>query len=268
MDYYTILGVPEGASLQDIKRAYRKLAVLYHPDKNPDPQAETRFKEIAIAYDVLSDEFKRQAYDMRFMPLLQELVNQTPEAAAPAHRDPRYRRPPAPATSSRRATQRDLMRRYLPKFFWLNKAAMAFLTLLFMDYVLPSRHREEQIIQMNATRIHTSRDGERTADYTTMTDRGTELDLSSTESLHFDVSDHVEIQTTPIFSTILRITNLREHYEVRRYGIYGAPALIPLLMLMTAGLALLARPGVEMSFSLTIASGTLLFITLCLIFAL
>jgi hypothetical protein len=267
MDYYAVLGVPESASQQDIKRAYRKLAVLYHPDKNPDPQAELRFKEIAVAYDVLSDEFKRQAYDMRFMPMLQELVV-TPQPESPPHRDPRYR--PKASTArrgSRKPTQRELMQRYLPKFFWINKAAMAFLMVLTLDYVLPAQHRTEQIIQMDARRIHT-KNGERTTDYHTVTDRGTILEMSNGDALHFDVSDHVEVHTTPIFSTILRITNLREHYEVVKYGIYGPPGIIPLLMLLTAGLALLARPGVEMSFSLTVASGTLFFITLCLIFAL
>src|ERR1700716_4182593 len=63
-DYYELLGVELGASLDDIKRAYRKLALKYHPDKNPgDPKAEERFKEAAEAYGVLSDEEKRGRYD-------------------------------------------------------------------------------------------------------------------------------------------------------------------------------------------------------------
>lgn len=63
-DYYEILGVQRNASDGEIKRAYRSLAVKYHPDKNPDdPQAEERFKECAEAYAVLSDAQKRAAYD-------------------------------------------------------------------------------------------------------------------------------------------------------------------------------------------------------------
>ena len=63
-DYYEVLGVQRGAGLDEIKKAYRKLAVKYHPDRNPgDPQAEESFKEAAEAYGVLSDEEKRARYD-------------------------------------------------------------------------------------------------------------------------------------------------------------------------------------------------------------
>jgi len=63
-DYYQVLGVERSASAEEIKRAYRKLAVKFHPDKNPDdPHAEEKFKELGEAYDVLMDGDKRAAYD-------------------------------------------------------------------------------------------------------------------------------------------------------------------------------------------------------------
>lgn len=63
-DYYEVLGVDRGASGDDVKKAYRKLAVKFHPDKNPgDKEAEERFKELGEAYEVLSDSQKRAAYD-------------------------------------------------------------------------------------------------------------------------------------------------------------------------------------------------------------
>jgi curved DNA-binding protein len=63
-DYYKVLGVERGAAAKDIKRAYRKLAVKYHPDKNPgDQKAEDQFKEINEAYEVLGDPTKRARYD-------------------------------------------------------------------------------------------------------------------------------------------------------------------------------------------------------------
>ncbi len=63
-DYYEVLGVSKSASDDEIKKAYRKLAVKYHPDKNPgDKEAEKKFKEINEAHDVLSDKQKRARYD-------------------------------------------------------------------------------------------------------------------------------------------------------------------------------------------------------------
>src|SRR5438067_13068296 len=63
-DYYEVLGVDRNATDEEVKRAYRKLAVKFHPDKNPDdPRAEEKFKELGEAYDVLMDADKRAAYD-------------------------------------------------------------------------------------------------------------------------------------------------------------------------------------------------------------
>ncbi|XP_023029660.1 dnaJ heat shock protein family (Hsp40) member B6 mrj isoform X1 [Leptinotarsa decemlineata] len=67
MDYYRVLDVPKTATTAEIKKAYRKLALKWHPDKNPDnmDDATKRFKEISEAYEVLSDDSKRKIYDSR-----------------------------------------------------------------------------------------------------------------------------------------------------------------------------------------------------------
>ena len=89
-DYYEILGVARTASEQEIKSAYRKLALKYHPDRNPgDKEAEERFKEAAEAYRVLGDPEKRQRYDA---------YGHAGVGAAPAASTPRSS--PTSATSS------------------------------------------------------------------------------------------------------------------------------------------------------------------------
>ena len=62
-DYYEVLGVEKGATKKDIKKAYRKLAMEYHPDVSEDPEAGEKFKEISEAYAVLSDDEKKNTYD-------------------------------------------------------------------------------------------------------------------------------------------------------------------------------------------------------------
>ncbi|XP_036373957.1 dnaJ homolog subfamily B member 9-like [Megalops cyprinoides] len=62
-DYYEILGVPKDASERQIKKAFHRLAMKYHPDRNKSPDAEGKFREVAEAYEILSDEKRRREYD-------------------------------------------------------------------------------------------------------------------------------------------------------------------------------------------------------------
>ena len=63
-DYYDVLGVSKSASKDELKKSYRKLAMKYHPDRNPDDsEASEKFKELSEAYEILSDDQKRQTYD-------------------------------------------------------------------------------------------------------------------------------------------------------------------------------------------------------------
>ena len=66
-DLYKALGVERNASQDEIKKSYRKLARELHPDVNPDPKVQDRFKEITAAYEILSDPVRRKQYDIRLI---------------------------------------------------------------------------------------------------------------------------------------------------------------------------------------------------------
>ncbi|MEI6338843.1 MAG: DnaJ domain-containing protein, partial [Verrucomicrobiota bacterium] len=79
-DYYEVLGVERAVGEDEIKKAYRKLAVKYHPDKNPgDHEAEERFKELGEAYEVLMEPDKRAAYD-RHVHAAKEMFEDSPSS--------------------------------------------------------------------------------------------------------------------------------------------------------------------------------------------
>jgi len=95
------------------------LAVQFHPDKNPDPQAEEIFKEINEAYDVLSDPHEKAQYDWKLNPFNTIVSEMEAEAAKPKHRDPAYHKRPRPPVKPRadaKQNRRELMAQYLPYF--------------------------------------------------------------------------------------------------------------------------------------------------------
>src|SRR5690606_18886686 len=132
-DYYAILGVSPAADHAEIKKAFRKLAVRYHPDKNPSAVAKTRFQEISEAYDVLGDSVKRAAYDERL-------------TAGRYPREPAEQRPKGPPASYL------LMRKSLPYVMWISRVSLVYTCLFFLDYVLPYQSVDDYIRQVYAVR--------------------------------------------------------------------------------------------------------------------
>lgn len=103
-DYYDILGVRQGADEDEIKRAYRREALRWHPDRNPeDPAAAEKFKQISEAYAALGDPVRRRQYDLSRAPLRRR--QPTPAGGAEPLRDPYLNPQPEPMADPLRSAR-------------------------------------------------------------------------------------------------------------------------------------------------------------------
>ncbi|HYG17920.1 MAG TPA: J domain-containing protein [Ohtaekwangia sp.] len=264
-NYYTILGVSTSASHAEIKRVYRRLAVQYHPDKNPSPEAITLFQKINEAYDVLGDPVKRRTYDLSF----RDPFNILKEESGPVHRDPRYRgrnagHRPAPSKPS----LRHLMKEYLPKVIGFNFAGALLGCLLMIDYFLPVVQTTETVAEMYAVFKTTGRGTQRHYAYDVITtEEGTRIKFYEMKARNFEVGSLIYIEHTPLFSTTRYISNGPETYGVSFAGIYGPVGIVPLALFVISLLGIIFRKNVEWAFNFSIVSGVLLIISLFLVFA-
>lgn len=249
MDYYQILGIKYSASHEEIKRAYRKLAVLYHPDKNRDPAAENIFKSINEAYDVLGDPAKKAMYDLRFNSPFADVPNETPRR----HRDPAYRSSGRPKVmrKSDRERLRDLMRAYLPWAIRITQFCFVFSLLILIDYAFPYNLSHEKIIETNVRRTYGRNYS--TTWWVIKTNGGHTIDITYDYSDHFVTGSQVDISSTMLFDVPRTIKS--ETLAVRlKKSIYGNFIFAPISLLFFSSLGLIFRKNVEYGFNLSVTS--------------
>lgn len=238
-NYYSILGVPATASEAEIKRAYRRLAVQYHPDKNADPAAERYFKEVNEAYEVIGDRTKRFSYDQRMAnPLADVIVEE-----APRHRDPAYRRrqrrpPSAPKPSEVYV----LLKEYFRYYFWIAWLGLGFTCILFLDFALPATESNETIASIEAKRGR--RGG--VAYYTAYTDSGIRVKYYDKEMGLFRGSE-ITLARTPIYRMPVWLVDGTTHRELGH--MFGVFLFIPIIIFAGAALAIVFRHRVEFCFN-------------------
>ena len=265
-DYYAILGVREGAGPAEIKRAYRMLAIKYHPDKNSSPEAEVLIKEINEAYDVLGDIQKKYLFDTRRRISVREVFRPEPEVQ---NDNPRYRRrrPAHYKPAPRRENFRDLIREYHPRMIWINALGILLIALLAIDYFLPTSSSSSRIVSIRTS--YTFSNGYRYYDYDIIeTSDGEHIHVGDHIADNFSNVNYISIRRTPMFSTIRAISNSRETFSIYVDGIYGPIGFVPLVLLLTSILAFRHQEETDMSYNFTVVSATLLLISICLIFAL
>lgn len=247
-DYYQILGMHQAASQTEIKLAFRRLAVSYHPDKNHDPLAEEHFKEINEAYEILSDPVKRSQYDL--------LLANPEETAVKPHRDPAYR-PRAhsqPYTTTSHQTSRELMAEYLPKFRWSCWFGLALTLLLAIDFLLPYVESKQEIKEIYQV-YRTGRYGGSIYDHDILvTEQGLEIQLYNKDLAQFQDQPWIVVQQSLLLSKVIWASTPTGDYKIRGASIYSTLSFIPVILFVTSLLGVSIRKSIEFPFNLSIVS--------------
>lgn len=254
-DYYAILGVSSSATEAEIKRAFRRLAVRYHPDKDPSPEATARFHEINEAYDTLGDGRKRAVYDSRRLSAYSVVVATPPPKQ---HRDPAYRPRTTPTKPSGPPKSYLLMRDYLKYLNWVSKIALGFTIIFFIDYFLPTSQISDQIQQVYV------KGGRADRSFVIITDGGEEFSVDQIDRGMVQGTE-VRLDVTPVYKTPLTLSNLEGTYRESVAYMYGSHLFFPVLLFIISLLALLNKKRVEFCFNLNLTASILLIINLSLL---
>lgn len=257
-DYYTILGVSPSASQHEIKKAFRKLAIRYHPDKNPSADVKHLFHDINEAYDVLGDAQKRAHYDNRranpFAEILNEPVHQ--------HRDPAYRRkrPGGPPRKREPTPAQMLMRDYLKYVKWASRIGLLVSSLFFVDYYLPYRHESERITGISSVTVRGS-----VAFHIIRTESGRDIKLYDYKATNFRNEKIIRMTATRIYGSVMAVSNASGTYVERVAYMYRSLIFFPILLFVNSLFGILYKKNVEFSFNLHLTALILLIITFILI---
>jgi curved DNA-binding protein CbpA len=258
-DYYQILGVSYNAREGEIKSAFRKLVLRYHPDKNASVEAASLILEINEAYEILSDPIKKNLYDS-ILTGKQQLV-QPPMAP---HRDPAYRRRARnPNFKSKRQQMLEMMAEYLPITLFMSRLGFALVVFIALDFLLPSTAQEETIIKTKVSTVGRHQ----TSNKKFYTDKGTGFEVNYQESKNFEIGSSVRI-TYSSFVHVPKVVETKSNHILIKIPttIYGSFIFMPLLLLITSTLGSFFRRGVEFDFNLGITNLLITLFTVVFLF--
>lgn len=259
-DYYTILGVPPSASTSEIKKAFRKLAIRYHPDKNAEAEAKPRFQEINEAYDILGDPEKRASYDARLANPLSELFTEP----VPTHPDPAYRRrrrePRATAPKEPPATWL-LMRDSLKYVMGVSVVGLVVTVLFFIDYFLPYERSEDVVDQVYSVRTRKNN----VYYYVLVTRSGKEIKVNDLPTWDQQTDRKIITSVTPIYGSVMEVSYSSGTVDAWVGYLYSTMIFFPILLFVNSVLAFVFRKRVEFCFNLNVTAFVLLIINLILI---
>lgn len=250
-DYYEIMKVDRKATDAEIKKAFRKLANEYHPDKNPSREAESIFKEINEAYEVLSDPASRLDYDQR-------LTNPgfyTYETSRPQR--PVYRGP-----SEKKLLQNSMLR-YSRLLFYFG---CLWCCVLVVDYTMPEDHLKSKVItDMTAKSSYLSLHAPKNL---LATDNGRSFNITATEMKHFPFQSDIHIYRSPLLSAVIRVENHDGTFVINNLGsIYRNFSFAPIILFIGCVLGIVIRKGVEFHVNLGIVVFLLMILNIVLLYS-
>ncbi|MBX2896764.1 MAG: J domain-containing protein [Cyclobacteriaceae bacterium] len=249
-NYYFILGLKTFAHVQEVKRAYRKLALQYHPDRNATAEAASIFIEITEAYEILSDPQRKFEYD--------RLLQGVQPVPVEHSRDPRFRRGPvARESASKRREALELMRLYLKYAVMFSRLALIFSVVLIADYSMPVKKERNEIIDISRRREARYAQSSQLA-----LEDGEVLTLNQETARQFQRGAIITLHTTSLFSVPLILENEKTHFKSKvPVSIYANFVFLPLIMLITSLIGTFWWKGVEFRFNLGIVNALLIFLS-------
>jgi curved DNA-binding protein CbpA len=259
VDYYDLLRVTKTATSDEIRRAYRQLAILLHPDKNPHPEAAAGFRAITEAYHVLIDPAQKKTYDAQLE--LDRLI----ERKGPAYRDPAYRRasennnlPKRPVINS----EKEFIRRLVPATKWVNRICIVLCLLLVTDMLLPSNYFQEVVMLDEGLMQQSMRS---VSQHKLVTQGGHHFSVNYPDNLQFREEPEIVAETSGLFNLLKSIRTKSGQFRVTALAsLYGNFIFAPILLLLLAFAGMVVRESDELKFNIALVS--LLLVLLNMVF--
>jgi curved DNA-binding protein CbpA len=252
-DYYEIMKVDRRATDGEIKKAFRKLANQYHPDKNPSREANTIFQEINEAYEVLSDPASRLEYDQRIAN--PGFYNY--QTSRPSQPRPNYRRGPSEKTMLQNS-----MLRYSRLLFYFG---CLWCSVLAVDYLMPEDHLTGKVTTdlSNNTLLSTHQ-----PKHLLNTDLGHSFNVTASEMRHFPVQTDVHIYRSQLLAAMIRVENHDGTFIVNNLGtIYRNFSFAPILLFLGCMIGIIVKKGAEFHMNLGIVVFLLMILNIVLLFS-
>jgi hypothetical protein len=244
-DYYKILEVSQNATQEEIKKSYRRLAFLYHPDRNNSPHAKALIQEINLAYDVVGDIKKREIYNRRFNSFKSY---QTTGSPAPKNR-----------------TQNPIVRKRAAKSNrfdykgWATKGKFAsafilfYCSLLCADYFFSSVYKNTVIENMNVTAYK----GKRSTSHYIFQIESSKVDFEmASEAYLFKVGDTLNIDISPFFGLVKNCEQVinKTPTEMRYLISFYSPVIFLVFILMSMCAGAIMTKSAEAGFNMSVGN--------------